>query len=133
MDFTPVPLPAGLPCSGTAVEPAWAPDVAVIAISSRDVKANGACLESQTPGFYALPAVERLLDTESLLERIERRAGDVSRLVRYRTALRRPLEALFDYDAPDRNLAQNTAHGLALHLADIAYQCGPDGIERAQV
>src|SRR3546814_4755483 len=61
------------------VEPALAPDVAVIAISSRDVNANGAGLESQTPGFYALPAVERLLDTESLLERIERRAGDVSR------------------------------------------------------
>src|SRR3546814_10620201 len=55
------------------VEPALAPDVAVIAISSRDVNANGAGLESQTPGFYALPAVERLLDTESLLERIERR------------------------------------------------------------
>src|SRR3546814_14801457 len=107
------------------VEPALAPDVAVIAISSRDVNANGAGLESQTPGFYALPAVERLLDTESLLERIERRAGDVSRLVRYRTVLRRPLEALFDYDPPDRNLAQNTNPGPAPHLADHPPQDGP--------
>src|SRR3546814_13925729 len=87
------------------VEPALAPDVAVIAISSRDVNANGAGLESQTPGFYALPAVERLLGTDSLLERIERRAGAVSRLVRYRTVPRRPPAALFDYDAPGPNPA----------------------------
>lgn len=108
------------------VEPALAPDVVVIGVSSRDVNANGAGLESQTPGFYALPAVERLLGTESTLERVERRAGDLSRLVRYRTVLRRPLEALFGYDAPDRNLAQNTDLGLELHLADLEYQGGAD-------
>src|SRR3546814_12307906 len=40
------------------VEPALAPDVAVIAISSRDVNATGPGPASPTPGFAPLPAVE---------------------------------------------------------------------------
>jgi hypothetical protein len=108
------------------VEPALQPDVVIIGVSSRDVNRNGAGLETQTPGFYKLPAVRRLLGTESLLEKVERRAGDVSRIVRYRTVLRRPLEAVFGYDSPDRNLAKNTELGQELHLAGDSYQDSPN-------
>lgn len=108
------------------VEPTLRPDVVVLAVSSRDVNRNGAGLESQTPNFYRLPAVRRLLGTESALQKVERRAGDVLRIVRYRSVLRRPLEALFEYDSPDRNLAMNTEAGQELHLAETAYQGGPN-------
>lgn len=108
------------------VEPALHPSVVVIGVSSRDVNRNGAGLESQTPGFYKLPAVRRLLGTESAIQKVETEVSDLSRLFRYRTVLRRPLEALFEYDSPDRNLALNTDLGQELHLADIAYQGGPN-------
>jgi hypothetical protein len=108
------------------VEPALRPSVVVIGVSSRDVNRNGAGLESQTAGFYKLPAVRRLLGTESAIQKVESRLSDVSRLFKYRTVLRRPLEALFEYDSPDRNLAMNTDLGQELHLADVAYQGGPN-------
>ena len=107
------------------VEPTLDPDVVVIGVSSRDVNRNGASLEGQTPGFYRLPAVRRLLDTESPLERFERWAGDVSRLVHHRRALRRPLEALFGYDAPGEDVVRNTDLGHELHLADTTYRGDP--------
>lgn len=108
------------------VEPTLRPDVVILSVSSRDVNRNGAGLESQTPGFYRLPAVRRILGTETVLQKVERWAGDVSKIVRYRRELRRPLEALFEYDSPDRNLALNTDFGQELHLADTAYQGGPN-------
>jgi hypothetical protein len=108
------------------VEPSLRPSVVVIGVSSRDVNRNGAGLEGQTPGFYELPAVRRLLGTESAIQKVETRLDDVSLLFRYRTVLRRPLEALFGYDSPDRNLAMNTDLGQELHLADTAYQGGPN-------
>ncbi len=107
------------------VEPALEPSVVVIGVSSRDVNRNGAGLETQTPGFYKLAAVRRLLGTESAFEKVETRVSDLSRLFRYRTVLRRPLEALFGYDSPDRNLALNTDLGQELHLADVAYRGDP--------
>jgi hypothetical protein len=108
------------------IEPALHPDVVVISVSSRDVNANGTGLESQTAGFYRLPAVRHLLGRESTVERVERWAGEVSHLVRYRTVLRRPLEALAGYDAPDRNIAMNDELGQELHLTELDYQGGPN-------
>ena len=108
-----------------AVEPVLQPDVVVLAVSSRDVNRNGAGLESQTPGFYKLRAVRRLLGTESILERVERRLSDVSELVRHRTELRRPLEAIFGYDSPDRNVVQNADLGQELHLLDLPSRFDP--------
>jgi len=110
--------------SELVVEPALRPDVVVIGLSSRDVNRNGVALESQTAGFYRLPAMRRLLGRESIPEQIERRAGELSRLVRYRTVLRRPLETIGDYDAPDRNRPMNDERGMELHLRDAPYQGG---------
>jgi hypothetical protein len=108
------------------VEPTLRPEVVILSVSSRDVNQNGAGLESATVGFERLPAVRRVLGTETALQKVERWAGDVSKLVRYRGVLRRPLEALFEYDSPDRNLAFNTEFGQELHLAETAYQGGPN-------
>jgi hypothetical protein len=102
--------------SELVVEPALRPDVVVLGVSSRDVNRNGAALETQTPGFYRLPAMRRLLGRESIPEQIERRAGELSRLVRYRTVLRRPLESIGRYDGPDRNLPMNDDRGMERHL-----------------
>jgi hypothetical protein len=120
--------------SGHVVEPALHPDVVVLAVSSRDVNRNGAGLESQTPNFYKLPAVRRLLGTESILERVERRVSDVSRLVKHRNELRRPLEAIFGYDSPDRNLVDNAPLGQELHLLDVPARFDPavDSFFRAE-
>jgi hypothetical protein len=110
--------------SELVVEPALRPDIVIIGISSRDVNANGAALETQTPGFYRLPAMRRLLGRESIAEQIERRAGELSRLVRYRTVLRRPLESIGGYDGPDRNVPLNDARGMELHLRESTFQGG---------
>lgn len=103
------------------VEPALHPEVAVIAVSSRDVNRNGAALESQTSGFYDLPAVRRILGVESLAEQVERRIGETSRLVRHRAALRRPFESLAGHDAPGRALTHSVL-GHELHLTDVSYR-----------
>lgn len=115
--------------SQLVVEPALRPDVAVVGVSSRDVNANGGGLESQTARFLRLGAVRQLLRTESTLQRIERRVGEISHLVRFRVELRRPLGALLDYRAPVHTQALPDGAGFDRQLADLPYRDGPEVAE----
>jgi hypothetical protein len=72
------------------VVPHLHPDVVVVGLSSRELNPNDPAQTRHRIDFLASPAVEHLLGTESILQRIGRRAADVSRVVEHRATLRQP-------------------------------------------
>jgi hypothetical protein len=104
------------------VAPTLQPSTVVIGISSRDVNLNGVGLETSDPRFLNAPAVRDLLGTQSVVDEIEWQFLQRSALVRYRLLLRRPLEAILGYDAPDRNTTELTPGGLETHLLATQYR-----------
>jgi lysophospholipase L1-like esterase len=70
------------------VVPRLRPDVVVLGISSRDLNDNAS--HRQLRLYLASAAGRRAMGLESLTDRFERRAEELSYLVRYRTTLRRP-------------------------------------------
>ena len=104
------------------VLPTLRPSTVVIAISSRDVNRNGVGLEPSDARFLRAPATRELLGTQSFVDEVEWQLSEWSALVRYRLLLRRPLEAVFGYDAPDRNMTELSPTGLETHLLADQYQ-----------
>jgi hypothetical protein len=120
---------AGLIGATPEIVEAWAhvvstlrPDVAVVAVSSRDLNGNGAGMRSSTELFRRSAGGRRLLGTQSTADRIEWWLDDHVALLRHRQSLRRPLEALTSYDPPDRNSTRLTRLGFETHLAASTYR-----------
>ncbi|CAN5671506.1 hypothetical protein BH20ACT2_BH20ACT2_23360 [soil metagenome] len=107
------------------VVPALAPETVVIGLSSRDLNANAKDYAADDTRFFTLPAVKELAGTGSAAERLERRLADWSALVRHREALRRPLQSLFDYDPPDRNVPELTDDGFETQLTGLSFRLDP--------
>lgn len=78
------------------VVPTAQPATVVIGLSSRELTPNDGQQQRGTRDFLKAPAVRRLLHTENLVDKLDRRIGDVSRLYQYRTVLRRPLRVFGD-------------------------------------
>jgi hypothetical protein len=91
------------------------PDTLVIGLSSRDLNKN-ASLEEAAQGFSRTPGAKQLLGTESTADRIERRLSELSALLRYRSVLQKPNEALRDYVPAGQVPLQLTDSGLETHL-----------------
>jgi hypothetical protein len=72
------------------VLPKLRPKVLVLSLSSRDANANDPQAATIAANFFASDAVRRIDGTESVWQRLERYAGDVSYLFRYRKAFRSP-------------------------------------------
>ncbi len=72
------------------VIPRLRPDVVVLGVISRELSGNDPVTTEREQDFYAAPAVRHLLESENLLQRVERNIEDVSKLFEYRTVLRRP-------------------------------------------
>ena len=72
------------------VLPILRPRVVVLGFSSSDLTPNDAVRNSQARLFFDSPGAREALGTESLLQRLDRIAGSISDLVRYRNALRAP-------------------------------------------
>jgi hypothetical protein len=108
--------------SRLVVVPRLHPDVAVIAISSRELNANGLGNADNEERFRTSAPGRELLGTEATTDRVERWLNDKSALLRYRQVLRRPLEALFGYNPPDRNATVITNTGLETQMLNQKYQ-----------
>nr|MDQ3294752.1 hypothetical protein [Actinomycetota bacterium] len=104
------------------VELTLQPSVVVIAVSSRDVNINGIGLESSDGRFLDAPAVKDLLGDQTLFDEVEWALSQGSALVRNRLLLRRPLESIFGYDAPDRNATEISPGGMETHLLATNYR-----------
>jgi hypothetical protein len=70
--------------------PVLRPDVVVVGIVSRELNPNDPEQRSNEAKFFDSKAVHRLTGDERFLERVERRAADLSALVEYRSVLRQP-------------------------------------------
>jgi hypothetical protein len=104
------------------VVPRLHPDVVVIGISSRDLNINGAGNALTEERFRASPGGKHLLGTEDTTDKVDWWLNEHSALLRYRQVLRRPLEALFGYDPPDRNVISVTNEGLETQMLSQRYQ-----------
>ncbi len=97
---------ASTPTLATWVEevviPQLRPDLIVVGLSSRELNGRGRNQDEELTSFSSSPAVERLTGGGGWSGRIERALEDASALVRYRTTLRRPLEAFDDTKGPPR-------------------------------
>ena len=78
------------------VIPALHPRIAVVGISSREVNANDPQAASLAKQFFASPSVRQIDGTETVEQRIERYADDVSYLFRYRKSIRSPSQILHE-------------------------------------
>ena len=70
--------------------PRLAPDVVVIGVVSRELNRNDAQQALNEANFLDSTATRRLLGTETLLQRVERRVASVSAVVEHRSVLRQP-------------------------------------------
>lgn len=104
------------------VVPRLRPDVVVIGVSSRDLNVNGAGNAQTEDRFRTSAGGRHLLGTEGTTDKVDWWLNEHSALLRYRQVLRRPLEALFGYDPPDRNVVTVTKAGLETQMLDQRYQ-----------
>jgi hypothetical protein len=104
------------------VVPELRPDVVVVAVSSRDLNGNGASMRQHGEDFVASPGGSWLLGSHSIADAAEWWLLEHSALIRHRESLRRPLEAVFGYDPPDRTESALTDLGLQTHLVDDQYR-----------
>ena len=98
----------------TLVVPRLDPDIVVIGLASRELNANSADQAEIEARFRDAPAVREAFGTESLLDRVERWAGDVSALVEYRSVLRDPDNWLGD---PPEQWGPSVTAGSGLYLS----------------
>jgi hypothetical protein len=75
------------------VLPATNPDVVLIAMSSRDLNANGVGSRGLDEEFARSPEVRRLVAGEGVADRIQRQLEDESELLGRRQSLRRPFQS----------------------------------------
>jgi hypothetical protein len=72
------------------VVPRLRPEVVVLGVVSRELSGNDPVTDQREEDFFAAPATRYLLESENLLQRVERNIEDVSDLFEYRTVLRQP-------------------------------------------
>ena len=70
--------------------PRLQPDVVIFGIVSREMNPNDPAQRGNEQEFFAAPAVEELLGTESRIEVVERHVSEASRLFEYRKIIRQP-------------------------------------------
>jgi hypothetical protein len=76
------------------VVPLLRPRLIVVGLSSREFNANDPQAQKLAAQFFDSPSVRRVDGRETLGQRVERYAGDISYLFRYRKSLRRPSQVL---------------------------------------
>jgi hypothetical protein len=103
------------------VVPRLDPRIVVVGVTSRELNDNALDQAGVERRFRDAPAVREALGTESLLDRVERLAGDVSALVEYRSVLRDPDNWLGDPPTP-WGPELTAPDGLYLGFLDAAYR-----------
>jgi hypothetical protein len=76
------------------VVPVLRPKLVVVGLSSREFNANDPQAQRLAAQFFDAPSVRQIDGRETLSQRLERYAGDISYLFRYRKSLRRPSQVL---------------------------------------
>jgi hypothetical protein len=103
------------------VLPATRPDTVLLAVSSRDLNANGVATRGLDAEFLNAPEVRHLLGTDSFTQRMTRKAETVSQLVGHRELLRRPLQS-YGVWHPDAFALELTKSGFDAELNDKTYR-----------
>ena len=76
------------------VVPLLRPRLVVVGLSSREFNANDPQAQRLAAQFFDAPSVRQIDGRETISQRLERYAGDISYLFRYRKSLRRPSQVL---------------------------------------
>jgi len=92
-------LPGGIPrimelWTTKVVLPRLHPEVLLVSVNSADLNDNGPSQKDFYDFFASSPAVRHLMDTETWLERLDRRFAGWSDLWRFRWILRRPADLM---------------------------------------
>lgn len=100
------------------VIPELQPRLVVVGLSSRELNGRGINQAEELSSFSSSPAIERLTGSGGWMGRLERAVDDASALFRYRTVLRRPLDAFDDAKGPPRPAQVLLPNGVlrALHV-----------------
>jgi len=106
------------------------PDVVVVGVSSRELNGNARGQRELEDEFFRAPALRRRTGTESMADVVERVAGEVSYVVRYRSVLRDPGRWIDPQPSWDE---RSTRHdGLYLGFLDAAYRATPEVLARTR-
>jgi hypothetical protein len=107
------------------VAPFLQPKVVVFGISSRELNPSDPQAATLAEQFFAAPAVRHIDGTESVMQRLERYAGDASYLFRYRKVLRQPSQVVHKTTPIDNQERFLTSLGMATPFAAMVYQRSP--------
>lgn len=111
------------------VLPLLHPRVAVVGISSREVNANDPQATELAKQFFASPSVRRIDGDETITQRLERYADDVSYLFRYRKSIRSPSQIIHQDAAIQIQSKYFTSPGgQELALAAQTYRSSEDAV-----
>lgn len=110
------------------VIPALDPETVVVGVNPRELNANAPGLADIERRFFDAPAARETFGHESLLDTVDRLAGEISYLVRYRSVLRDP-DNLID-PKPPWGGAITGSSGMYRGMLDAEYNGGPEAIRR---
>jgi hypothetical protein len=106
------------------VFPALHPDVVLIAVSSRDLNANGVATRGLDAEFANAPEVRRLQAKESFADRVQHAVEQDSQLLAKRQSLRRPMQS-YGLWTPDAFALDLNKRGFDQELRNKVYRHDP--------